>query len=127
MHALCGCLCECPARPPLCGACAPGTFAFGAGSPGTSAQVSATSNEQRLRYDIILGSLGARYGSYCANLSRTLLVDPSKQQEAEYKWAPPLLLLLMKLMSCANAGAGFAGPSQRTSDRGAACALLQLC
>lgn len=48
-------------------------------------QVSATSNEQRLRYDIILGSIGARYGSYCANLSRTLLVDPSKQQEAEYK------------------------------------------
>lgn len=60
-------------------------------------QVSATSNEQRLRYDIILGSLGARYGSYCANLSRTLLVDPSKQQEAEYKWALPLLLHLINL------------------------------
>ncbi len=50
-----------------------------------AAQVGATSNEQRLRYDIILVSLGARYSSYCANLSRTLLVDPSKQQEAEYK------------------------------------------
>ncbi len=48
-------------------------------------QVSASSNDERLRYDVILVSLGARYNMYCANLARTLLVDPSKQQEAEYQ------------------------------------------
>ena len=48
-------------------------------------QISASSNDERLKYDVILCSLGTRYNSYCANLGRTLLVDPSKQQEAEYK------------------------------------------
>ena len=50
-----------------------------------SMQISASSNDERLKYDVILCSLGTRYNSYCANLGRTLLVDPSKQQEAEYK------------------------------------------
>lgn len=27
---------------------------------------------------------GTRYSSYCSNLSRTYLIDPTKQQEAEY-------------------------------------------
>lgn len=30
-------------------------------------------------------SLGARYSMYCANVARTYLVDPSAQQEAQYK------------------------------------------
>jgi nucleosome binding factor SPN SPT16 subunit len=30
-------------------------------------------------------SLGARYSMYCANIARTYLVDPSAEQEAQYK------------------------------------------
>ncbi len=47
--------------------------------------MSAISSDDKLRYDVIIASLGARYNMYCANVARTLLVDPSKQQEAEYK------------------------------------------
>lgn len=45
----------------------------------------AANSDSSLKYDVILGSIGARYASYCANVARTLLVDPSKQQEAEYR------------------------------------------
>lgn len=48
-------------------------------------KVSAASDERRLEYDVILCSLGARYSMYCANIGRTFLVDPEKQQEEEYK------------------------------------------
>ena len=48
-------------------------------------KVSAASDERRLEYDVILCSLGARYSLYCANIGRTFLVDPVKQQEEEYK------------------------------------------
>lgn len=48
-------------------------------------QVSASSSDDKLQYDVIIAALGARYNMYCANVTRTLLVDPSKQQEAEYK------------------------------------------
>ena len=47
--------------------------------------MSAQSNEEELTYDVILVSLGARYQMYCSTLSRTLLVDPNKTQEAQYK------------------------------------------
>lgn len=48
-------------------------------------KVGATNDESPLKYDVILGSIGARYSSYCANVARTVLVNPSKQQEAEYR------------------------------------------
>ena len=48
-------------------------------------KVSAASDERRLEYDVILCSLGTRYSMYCANVGRTFLVDPVKQQEEEYK------------------------------------------
>lgn len=54
-------------------------------SEGGVAKVGAANSESSLKYDVILGSIGARYASYCANVARTLLVDPSKQQEAEYR------------------------------------------
>ena len=28
---------------------------------------------------------GARYSMYCANVARTYVIDPSKEQEAQYK------------------------------------------
>lgn len=46
---------------------------------------SRTSSEEALSHQgVILCSLGARYSQYCANVSRTLLVDPSTTQQAEY-------------------------------------------
>lgn len=48
-------------------------------------KVSAASSEERLQYDVILCSLGARYSMYCANIARTFLVDPLPKQEEEYK------------------------------------------
>ena len=50
-----------------------------------TAQVNASSSDDKLQYDVIMASLGARYNLYCASLTRTVMVDPSKQQEAEYK------------------------------------------
>ncbi len=47
--------------------------------------MSAQSDDQSLHDDIILVSLGTRYCSYCANISRTYMINPTKQQEAEYK------------------------------------------
>ena len=48
-------------------------------------KVSAASSEEKLQYDVILCSLGARYSMYCANIARTFLVDPVPKQEEEYK------------------------------------------
>lgn len=45
---------------------------------------SAQSDEKRLKYGCIIASLGGRYGYYCSNISRTFLVDPTKEQEKNY-------------------------------------------
>jgi nucleosome binding factor SPN SPT16 subunit len=42
------------------------------------------SNDDRIHYDVIMCCLGTRYSSYCANVGRTLLVNPNKKQEEEY-------------------------------------------
>jgi len=49
-----------------------------------SFKVSAQSNEAKLSYDVILITLGARYQSYCASMSRTYMVDPPKKVSATY-------------------------------------------
>lgn len=41
-------------------------------------RVSAYSNENKLKPDIILSSLGIRYKSYCASSARTFMINPSK-------------------------------------------------
>lgn len=46
---------------------------------------SAQSSEDDMQYDVILISLGTRYHMYCANISRTYLVDPNKSQQAQYE------------------------------------------
>ena len=48
--------------------------------PSHPVQISALSNDKALSFDVILVSLGTRYQMYCANASRTYLVDPSKKQ-----------------------------------------------
>ena len=46
----------------------------------------ATSSDQELLHPgVILLRLGAKYKSYCSNVGRTLLIDPTKSQERNYK------------------------------------------
>ena len=47
-------------------------------------KVSAVSNADALAPDVIICSLGARYKNYCANISRTFMVDPCKKMEVTY-------------------------------------------
>lgn len=47
-------------------------------------KVSALSDENILRGDVIIASMGARYKNYCANVSRTFMVDASKKIESCY-------------------------------------------
>lgn len=47
-------------------------------------RVSAESNTDNLSPDVIICSLGARYKSYCANMSRTFLVDAPPIVEQTY-------------------------------------------
>lgn len=47
-------------------------------------KVSATSNDNILSSDVIICSLGARYKNYCANISRTFMVDAPPKVEKTY-------------------------------------------
>lgn len=47
-------------------------------------KVSAQSNADILSSDIIICSLGARYKNYCANVSRTFIVDAPPKVEKTY-------------------------------------------
>jgi nucleosome binding factor SPN SPT16 subunit len=47
-------------------------------------RVSAQSNSDNLAYDIIICSLGARFKNYCANISRTFMVDAPPKVEQTY-------------------------------------------
>eukprot|EP00271_Cylindrocystis_brebissonii_P005149 TRINITY_DN17096_c0_g1_i1.p1 TRINITY_DN17096_c0_g1~~TRINITY_DN17096_c0_g1_i1.p1 ORF type:complete len:1151 (-),score=279.83 TRINITY_DN17096_c0_g1_i1:406-3858(-) len=51
-------------------------------------KASAASNDDYLFYNemgVIICALGARYSSYCSNVARTYLIDPSAIQEKAYK------------------------------------------
>ncbi|XP_054715676.1 FACT complex subunit SPT16-like [Uloborus diversus] len=47
---------------------------------------SVVSDKNNLSFDTITCSLGVRYKSYCSNIVRTLLVNPSKEQEELYNF-----------------------------------------
>lgn len=47
-------------------------------------RVSASSNEDILSPDVIICSIGARYKSYCANISRSFLIDAPPKIEQTY-------------------------------------------
>lgn len=49
-----------------------------------SLKPSAESNEDPLHDHVVTVSLGARYKSYCANIGRTYVINPTKQQAKEY-------------------------------------------
>ena len=48
-------------------------------------KVSAESNEENLKYDIITVSLGARYNQYCSNIVRTFLIDVPEKVKKMYR------------------------------------------
>jgi nucleosome binding factor SPN SPT16 subunit len=48
-------------------------------------RVSAQSNNNTLKYDVITVSFGSRYQLYCSNLARTFLVDPPKSVKESYE------------------------------------------
>eukprot|EP00775_Hariotina_reticulata_P011875 gene11875-12019_t len=47
-------------------------------------KLSAACDDQNLHDGVIIVSLGTRYQSYCANISRTYIINPNKAQEAQY-------------------------------------------
>ena len=47
-------------------------------------KVSAQSNEENVKFDIITVSLGARYHMYCSNIVRTFLINPPKAVKRTY-------------------------------------------
>jgi nucleosome binding factor SPN SPT16 subunit len=48
-------------------------------------KVSALSDGEALKFDIIIISMGARYRNYCSNITRTFLVDPPKAVSDMYE------------------------------------------
>ncbi|GAA5828631.1 hypothetical protein JCM11251_000879 [Rhodosporidiobolus azoricus] len=45
---------------------------------------SAQTDDQRLKPGVIICSLGIRYKSYCSNVGRTFMIDPTPEQEKNY-------------------------------------------
>lgn len=62
-------------------------------------KLTAQCEETVLHYGVICTSVGARYSSYCANVARTYMVDPSKEQEDEVSGPPLLPYFLAHLFS----------------------------
>ncbi|XP_065185359.1 FACT complex subunit SPT16-like isoform X1 [Sycon ciliatum] len=50
-----------------------------------SLKFSLVSNDKNLKYDTIICQMGARYRSYCSNIVRTMMVQPSETQQEDYK------------------------------------------
>lgn len=76
---------------------------------------SALSDKNYLHFGAILCSLGARYKSYCSNISRTLLVNPSEKVQENYNFLLNLqeevlktLVSGVKLSKVYEAGIAFA-------------------
>ncbi|XP_065828141.1 FACT complex subunit SPT16-like [Oscarella lobularis] len=75
---------------------------------------SAVSDENRLHFGVIVCSFGARYKSYCSNIVRTMLVEPSEEQQNIYVFLVELEeYLLEKLVP----GAKLAGIYEAVLDR----------
>ena len=47
-------------------------------------KMSAQSSDKKLHYGVVAISLGARHTQYCANIARTLMIDPTKSMEGVY-------------------------------------------
>ncbi len=65
-------------------------------------KVSAVSNNDNLSADVIICSLGARYKGYCANVSRTFMVDAPPKIEKTYATLMALHNACLELMVAGN-------------------------
>ncbi|CAN3359985.1 FACT complex subunit Spt16p [Diutina catenulata] len=57
---------------------------------------SAVSSDSPVKGDVVVASVGLRYKSYCSNLARTFMIDPTKDMEENYSF---LLELQAKVAS----------------------------
>jgi nucleosome binding factor SPN SPT16 subunit len=62
---------------------------------------SAQSNNDNLHGGVVISSLGVRYRSYCSNIGRTFLIDPTPEVEKNYDF---LLQVQKKVISLLNPG-----------------------
>eukprot|EP00112_Aurelia_sp_Birch-Aquarium-sp1_P005971 Seg1670.1 transcript_id=Seg1670.1/GoldUCD/mRNA.D3Y31 product="FACT complex subunit SPT16" protein_id=Seg1670.1/GoldUCD/D3Y31 len=60
-----------------------------------SLKFSAVSSEEKLHFGVILCSLGVRYKFYCSNIVRTLMVEPTQEQQDVYTFLISLLDLVI--------------------------------
>ena len=44
------------------------------------------SDKNQLHFGVIVCMLGTRYKSYCSNISRTLMVDPTDEMQKNYEF-----------------------------------------
>jgi nucleosome binding factor SPN SPT16 subunit len=65
-------------------------------------RISAQSTTDKLRPDIIIASLGARYKMYCSNIARTFLVDPPKKVSETYELLLEMQEACLKQMKAGN-------------------------
>ncbi len=65
-------------------------------------KVSAQSNEENVKFDVITVSLGARYQMYCSNVVRTFLVDAPKQVIKNYDILLGMYEACLKVMAPGN-------------------------
>lgn len=56
---------------------------------------SAEPDDSNLQADIIIAAMGLKYRSYCAEVARTYLIDPTKQQDQYYNFLTELSWLVM--------------------------------
>lgn len=63
-----------------------------------SLKFSAVSDKNHLHFGAIICSLGVRYKSYCSNIVRTLLVNPSETLQSQYNFLVDLEEEMLKVM-----------------------------
>lgn len=63
-----------------------------------SLKFSAISDKNHLHFGAIICSLGVRYKSYCSNIVRTLLVNPSEKLQEQYNFLVNMEEELLKIM-----------------------------
>ncbi|XP_030372702.1 FACT complex subunit spt16 isoform X2 [Scaptodrosophila lebanonensis] len=63
-----------------------------------SLKFSAAADKNHLHFGVIVCSLGARYKSYCSNISRTFLVNPTETMEENYTFLVNVQEEILKLL-----------------------------
>ncbi|VVC28157.1 Hypothetical protein CINCED_3A014976 [Cinara cedri] len=67
-----------------------------------SLKFSATSDKNILHFGVIICSLGIRYKSYCSNIIRTILVNPTEEIQTNYEFLISLQDILVSKLKSGN-------------------------